>query len=218
VADGVSGLLVPDHSAERWADALATIMLDPARWAAMSAAALRHAALFSWEAPMGDSMSLHALIESTLDERELRWERREPGRYFVTLPGVKKLRTTCWLILGRESLLVEAFVCRQPDEAHEEVYRFLLRRNAKLYGVHYTLDAEGDIYLVGRVGLHAVTADELDRLLGQVLEAADGDFNSLLEIGFATAIRREWDWRVSRGESLANLKSFKHLVSDPGTD
>ncbi|MGA1690043.1 MAG: YbjN domain-containing protein, partial [Candidatus Nanopelagicaceae bacterium] len=24
--------------------------------------------------------------------------------------------------------------------------------------------------------------------------------------------RREWAWRVSRGESLANLKAFEHLV------
>jgi hypothetical protein len=116
--------------------------------------------------------------------------------------------------VGRHALVVEAFVCRRPDEAHEEVYRFLLRRNAKLYGVHYTIDTAGDVYLVGRIALHAVTPDELDRVLGQVVEAADGDFNTLLEIGFASAIQREWDWRVSRGESLANLQAFRHLVSE----
>jgi len=157
---------------------------------------------------------LDSVIAAALDERELRYDRREPGRFFVTLPGIKKLQTNCWLIVGRHALLVEAFVCRRPDEAHEEVYRFLLRRNAKLYGVHYTIDKAGDIYLVGRVALHAVTADELDRLLGQVVEAADGDFNTLLEIGFANAIRREWDWRVSRGEPLANLQAFAHLVDE----
>ena len=155
---------------------------------------------------------LDALIGTTLDERELRYERTEPGRFFVTLPGTTKLQTNCWLIVGRHALLVEAFVCRRPDQSHEDVYRFLLRRNARLYGVHYTVDKVGDIYLVGRVALHAVTPDELDRLLGQVVEAADGDFNTLLELGFADAIRREWDWRVSRGEPLANLQAFTHLV------
>jgi len=25
-------------------------------------------------------------------------------------------------------------------------------------------------------------------------------------------IRREWAWRVSRGESLANLKAFEHII------
>ena len=161
---------------------------------------------------------LDAVLRRTLDERELRYQRKGPGAYFVTLPGVKKLATNCWLVAGRHALVIEAFVCRRPDEAHAEVYRFLLRRNAKLYGVAYTVDDAGDIYLVGRVGLAAVTEDELDRLLGQVLEAADGDFNTLLELGFASSIRREWRWRVSRGESLANLKEFEHLVRGPGGD
>ena len=159
-------------------------------------------------------MTVDAVIKSFLDERELKYDRREEGKFFVTLPGTKKLQTNVWLVETTHALLVEAFVCRRPDQSFEEVYRFLLRRNARLYGVHYTIDAEGDIYLVGRVGKHAVTADELDRVLGQVLEAADGDFNPLLEIGFADAIRREWAWRVSRGESLANLAAFQHLVSD----
>ncbi|WP_414635444.1 YbjN domain-containing protein [Actinophytocola sp.] len=154
------------------------------------------------------------LIRSTLDERELAYQNPAPGRFFVTLPGTKKLQTNCWLIVGRHGLLVEAFVCRRPDEAHAEVYRFLLRRNAKLYGVGYTLDKMGDIYLIGRVGLDRVSADELDRLLGQVLEAADGDFNTLLELGFAGSIRREWAWRTDRGESLANLAAFAHLIED----
>jgi hypothetical protein len=156
--------------------------------------------------------SLDPIIAAALDERELTYEHKGVGEFFVALPGVQKLATNCWLIAGRHALVVEAFVCRKPDEAHEQVYRFLLRRNAKLYGVHYTIDESGDIYLIGRIGLDLITADELDRLLGQVLEAADGDFNTLLELGFASSIRREWDWRVSRGESLANLREFEHLV------
>ena len=161
---------------------------------------------------MSQTTSTAELIRSTLDERELVYQNPQPDRFFVTLPGTKKLQTNCWLIVGRHGLLVEAFVCRRPDEAHADVYRFLLRRNAKLYGVHYTIDKVGDIYLIGRVGLDRISAEELDRLLGQVLEAADGDFNTLLEIGFASSIRREWAWRTDRGESLANLKAFAHLI------
>ena len=52
-------------------------------------------------------------------------------------------------------------------------------------------------------------------MLGQVLEAADGDFNTLLELGFATSIRREWEWRLRRGESTRNLQAFTHLMSTP---
>jgi hypothetical protein len=156
---------------------------------------------------------LDDLIRTTLDERELSYDHPAPGRFFVTLPGTKKLQTNCWLQVGEHALVVEAFVCRRPDEEHARVYRFLLHRNARLYGVHYTIDQVGDIYLVGRVGTHAVTPDELDRILGQVVESADGDFNTLLELGFAASIRREYEWRVSRGESLANLKAFEHLLT-----
>ncbi|MDT8909931.1 YbjN domain-containing protein [Amycolatopsis sp. PS_44_ISF1] len=161
-------------------------------------------------------MSLDATIKSTLDDAGLQYDRRGEGKYFVTLPGTKKLQTNCWLVEGDHAFSVEAFVCRRPDEEHEAVYRFLLQRNARLYGVHYTVDSMGDIYLVGRFGQEGVTEVELDKILGQVLEAADGDFNTILEIGFATSIKREWDWRVSRGESLANLQAFKHLV-EPAT-
>jgi hypothetical protein len=132
----------------------------------------------------------------------------------VELPGERKLKTTTLLTVGKHGLRVEAFVCRKPDENFEGVYKYLLRRNRRLYSVAYTIDKIGDIYLVGQIAEHAVTADELDRILGQVLEAADGDFNTLLELGFAESIKREWEWRVSRGESLANLKPFEHLIED----
>ncbi|GAA4912184.1 putative sensory transduction regulator [Actinomycetospora succinea] len=164
-----------------------------------------------------DLEELEKVLVAALDERELTYLRRGPGRLFVTLPGTKKLATHCWLVLTPHALLVEAFVCRHADENLEEVYRFLLQRNARLYGVHYTIDRAGDIHLVGRVPLVAVVDEEIDKILGQVLEAADGDFNTLLELGFVTSIRREWAWRESRGESLANLSAFAHLVEDGRT-
>ena len=155
---------------------------------------------------MGDETLAAALAELDVDHH-----RREPGQFLVTLPGTRRLQTHCWLVLREHSLFVQAFVCRQPDEEHEAVYRFLLQRNARLYGVHYVLDRIGDIHLVGRIPLDAVSTEEIDRVLGQVLEAADGDFNTLLELGFASSIRREHAWRVERGESTANLKAFEHL-------
>jgi hypothetical protein len=57
-----------------------------------------------------------------------------------------------------------------------------------------------------------VTPDEVDRLLGAVLSNADEPFNTLLELGFATAIKREWEWRTKRGESTRNLAAFTRLT------
>lgn len=140
-----------------------------------------------------------------------------PG-IIVELPGERRLKTNTILSIGEHSVRVEAFVCRKPDENHEGVYRFLLKRNRRLYGVAYTLDNVGDIYLVGRMSLHSVTPDEIDRILGQVLEAVDNDFNTLLELGFRSSIQKEWEWRVSRGESLKNLQAFEHLIDDGWDD
>ena len=64
----------------------------------------------------------------------------------------------------------------------------------------------------------SVAAVEIDRILGQVLEAVNNDFNTLLELGFATSIRKEWAWRVARGESLKNLAAFEHLIDDGEPD
>ncbi|GGU67067.1 hypothetical protein GCM10010211_35370 [Streptomyces albospinus] len=157
-------------------------------------------------------MTAGAAIERTLKDAGLEWESPAEGNYVVKLPGTRKLSTTCSLVVGRHSLSINAFVVRHPDENHDAVHRWLLERNTRLYGVSYAIDRLGDIYLVGKLPLAAVTPDELDRILGTVLENADGSFNTLLEMGFATAIRKEYAWRVSRGESTRNLEAFAHLT------
>ncbi|MFB7275388.1 YbjN domain-containing protein [Streptomyces sp. NPDC056244] len=166
-------------------------------------------------APTADAGHVGQVVEQALDSAELAWESPRPGSYVVTLPGTRKLSTTCSLLVGRHALSLNAFVVRRPDENAEAVHRWLLERNLKLYGVSYAVDRLGDIYLTGKLPLAAVTEDEIDRLLGSVLEAADGSFNTLLELGFASAIRKEYAWRVSRGESTRNLDAFEHLTRGP---
>lgn len=129
----------------------------------------------------------------------------------VVLPGEHKLRTTVSLVAGAHSLSVNAFVARHPDENAEAVHRWLLERNRRLFAVAYAIDQLGDIYLVGRIPAAAVTSAMLDQVLGAVLSEADGSFNTILEMGFRSAIEREWRWRLSRGESTANLTAFDHL-------
>jgi hypothetical protein len=163
--------------------------------------------------------TVQQVIEDVLREQHLVYSHHDGARgglpgLIVELPGERRLVTNTILSIGEHSVRVEAFVCRKPDENFEGVYKFLLKRNRRLYGVAYTLDNVGDIYLVGRMALHAVTPDEIDRILGQVLEAVDQDFNTLLELGFRTSIQKEWEWRVSRGESLKNLRAFEHLIDD----
>jgi putative sensory transduction regulator len=153
-----------------------------------------------------------AALGAALDGLGISYESPRPGSYLVKLPGQHKLQTMTWLIAGAHSLHVEAFFCRQPDESHAAFYRFLLERNARMYGVHFALDPTGDVYLVGRLPLEAISMAEVDRLLGCVLSYADDTFDQALMIGFASAIKKEYDWRVKRGESLANLQAFARIT------
>ena len=78
-----------------------------------------------------------------------------------------------------------------------------------MYAVSFAVDRLGDIYLDARLPLSSAGPDELDRLLGSVLTYADESFNTILELGFASSIRKEWEWRNLRGESTANLEAFR---------
>lgn len=149
------------------------------------------------------------LADNEIEHEERTREGVEGASFSLTLPGEKKLQTPVRLDVGAHALGVHAFVCRNPDENHARVYRWLLERNLRMYAVSFAVDHAGDIYLEARLPLSAVEPGELDRVLGSVLANADESFNAILELGFATSIRKEWEWRTSRGESTRNLEAFR---------
>ncbi len=149
-------------------------------------------------------------LRTYLAANDIEYDESAAGSFSFALPGERKLQTPLRLDVGVHALGVHAFVCRNPDEEHERVYRWLLERNLKTYAVGFAVDHHGDIYLDARLPLAVLDdPDELDRLLGSVLSTADESFNTILELGFATSIRKEWDWRLLRGESTANLEAFR---------
>lgn len=152
-----------------------------------------------------------ATIEEFLDSHVIDNERTNDA-FLLTLPGERKLETHCALVVGDHSVSINAFVIRKPDENADQVHEWLLKKNASMYCVAFAINELGDIYLVGRLPFSSINERELDRVIGAVLQYSDSSFNPLLELGYSNAIRREWAWRVSRGESLANLKAFEHLV------
>ena len=166
---------------------------------------------------MTDHATVSAAVEAYLRDSDHEWEAgARDDEFVVSLPGEKKLKTVTSLVVSDTGVSASAFVVRNPDENHEEVYRFLLRRNLRLPGLAYAVDKAGDVYVTGRLPLAGVDAASLDQLLGVVLVAADEPFNELLVMGFLTSMRKEWEWRVSRGESLRNLEAFRHILERPG--
>ena len=153
-------------------------------------------------------MSPAEAIRDYLETNEIDYDEAD-GLFSFALPGEKKLQTAVRLDVGPHALGVHAFVCRKPDENHEQVYRWLLERNLRMYAVAFGVDPLGDIYLDARLPLAAVSVEELDRLLGSVLSYADESFNTILQLGFGSSIRKEWEWRRERGEPTRNLEAFR---------
>ena len=158
------------------------------------------------------ALSPHDVIEDFLQSHHIDFESKDSKTFLLTLPGEKKLQTHCALLIGDHSLSINAFVIRKPEENIEAVHNWCLSKNASMYGIAFALNELGDIYLVGRIPLDSLNAAALDRIIGSVLQYSDSSFNQLLELGFANTIRREWAWRLTRGESLANLEAFAHLI------
>jgi len=154
----------------------------------------------------------NASVKKFLESSEFPFETIDDHLFVTEMPGEQKLKTNVSLLLGQHSLSINAFVMRAPEENTNEVHRWLLEHNRKLFGVSYALDHLGDIYVTGRLPLAAVSNESLDQIFGSIHVACDDNFNVLVAMGFAESIKREWAWRVSRGEPLANLRAFTDLI------
>jgi len=153
-----------------------------------------------------------AAIRQWCAEAEVEWQETQPGQFVIVLPGEQKLRTTVSASVAAAGITINAFVIRHPDENEPAVHRWLLERNRRIFGMSYAIDPFGDIFLVGVLPAAGFNTDAMDQLMGSVLANADEVFNHLLELGFSSAIRAEWRWRLDRGESTRNLEAFRHLA------
>ena len=122
---------------------------------------------------MSERRAAAEVLRTVLHDGDLDWQELTEGTFDVVLPGQRKLQTPVRLDVGPHALSVHAFVCRKPDENFDGVYRWLLERNMRMYGVAFALDAVGDIFLDARLPLSVVSPDEIYRLLGSVRTYAD---------------------------------------------
>ncbi len=86
VDDGVSGVLVPGHDPDRWADVLEELLADPGRRAELGRAAVRHAAGFGWDRTA-------AAVLAEYDHAASTFARRRPGTVTVASRSAPPGRT-----------------------------------------------------------------------------------------------------------------------------
>ena len=76
-----------------------------------------------------------------------------------------------------------------PEANKEEVFAYLMRRNASLLGMAFALGPEDAVYLVGRVPARLIDDDELDRIAGASAMRAHGSVHpSTLRCGSCASV------------------------------
>ena len=81
-----------------------------------------------------------------------------------------------WLTLGQRTLHYETYFMPAPEENAEAVYRQLLVRNAKLFGLAFSIGQEDAVFLAGQLGNESVDAIAVDRVLGSIVAAVEQCF------------------------------------------
>src|SRR4051812_49640763 len=141
--------------------------------------------------------ALSALIDAwAARERDPNERRADVGRHpqdrrwIVRMRGEEKMLITVWLTLRERTLHFESYFMPAPEENIERLYEYLLRSNAKLFGMRFAIGAEDAVYLLGQMPLSAVDDDELDRIVGATYAYSEQYFPPAMSIGYASKYRR----------------------------
>jgi hypothetical protein len=117
---------------------------------------------------------------------------RDPDlrRWYVRLRGEEKAVITVWLTLRERTLQYETYFIPAPEENVAACYDYLLRVNAKLFGLRFAVGDEDAIYLMGQMPLSAVDGAELDRIVGSAYAYSEQYFAPAMKIGYGSRFRR----------------------------
>jgi hypothetical protein len=134
-----------------------------------------------------------------------RWTRRERAtnplladvqhdpelrRWYIRLRGDEKAVITVWLTLRERTLQYETYFMPAPEENVAACYDYLLRANARLFGLRFAVGDEDAIYLMGQMPLSAVDEAELDRVVGSAYAYSEQYFAPAMSVGYASKFRR----------------------------
>jgi hypothetical protein len=111
-------------------------------------------------------------------------------RWLIRLRGEDKAVTTVWLTLGERTLRYETQFMPAPVDNVAAVYEYLLRVNARLYGMRFSIGDEDAVYLTGQVPVGSVDEEALDRIIGSAYAYTEQYFRTALSMGFASQLAR----------------------------
>ncbi|MEZ5342881.1 MAG: YbjN domain-containing protein [Acidimicrobiales bacterium] len=134
-----------------------------------------------FEAWLADELATNPGVDSVeRDESGARW-------WYVRLLGEAKDVFTVRFNLQQRTLFYETYVMPAPEENDKELYSYLLRRNAKMYGASFCIGDEEAIFIQGQIAATEIDRkDELDRILGSLYVWVEDSFQRMIRIGFAS--------------------------------
>ena len=109
-------------------------------------------------------------------------------RWYVRLEAEVRDVTTLWFTLGQRTLKYETYFLPAPVDDPAPLAEFLLRRNYELVGAQFGIGPEDAFFLTGELPVHAVDAEELDRILGSLWEYVERYWPTALRLGFASVL------------------------------
>jgi len=114
------------------------------------------------------------------------WAGDHEGRRGVRMRQTVRDFTTVWFQVGERTVGVEAYVlpAPPPGPGGEEAYRQCLTRNYGTRRIHFALDREDGLVLIGRIPVGELSDEEMELALGEVYSLVEASFRSLLAAGF----------------------------------
>jgi len=110
--------------------------------------------------------------------------------WLIRLKGDEKDVITLWLSLRQRTVHVETEVTPAPEENREELYRYLLVKNAELRELHLAIGPENGIYLMAQIPFLEVTKERLDEVVGATLTYVEEIYPTAMTMGLASIYRR----------------------------
>ena len=110
--------------------------------------------------------------------------------WLIRLHGEEKDVITVWLSLRQRTVHVETEVMPAPEENREELYRYMLVKNAELRLLHLAIGPEDGIYLMDEIPVGDLGVERLDEIIGATMTYVDEIFPTAMTMGYGSLYRR----------------------------
>jgi hypothetical protein len=112
------------------------------------------------------------------------WAGSHEGKPGIRMRQTCREATTVWFTVGERTVGFEAYLLPAPIHHPAEVYRHCLVRAYRSWPASLAIGPEGDLFVIGRIRLDALSESSLDQVIAAVYEVVEMSFLPLLDIGY----------------------------------